>query len=337
MGAILEKEEECKRIATELEQSKIEIETFKKLQMNGLQAQNMSNYMIDSTKKQQKKMQLKTQKHGKFEANDQTEDNMQQSMKGLNAQSAVNYNVPQSYQQQQISYQQRFMQQIVDSLSTSEREKLNAMSREDQQRWFATTIQQQQQRQFNQQQNRAQNVMNAQQQQSNNVNSNSQQSKQSNVNKKEFDLQQNNQMKQYDANSVSTTSASTQNNTQQQQPRIVHGLTSQQIMTLQQQGYTISQNPRTPNQWVIVPPALNSMQSMQINQAAASQNGQQPKQAQIPHAFGVSNQQQLSAQNQSAFGNQAMFIQPQYQTMFIQPQYIQQQQPKSTNAPNGSY
>merc|ERR1712228_260778 len=177
---------------------------------------------------------------------------------------------------------------------------------------------------------------NAQQQQSNNVNSNSQQSKQSNVNKKEFDLQQNNQMKQYDANSVSTTSASTQNNTQQQ-PRIVHGLTSQQIMTLQQQGYTISQNPRTPNQWVIVPPALNSMQSMQINQAAASQNGQQPKQAQIPHAFGVSNQQQLSAQNQSAFGNQAMFIQPQYQTMFIQPQYIQQQQPKSTNAPNGSY
>merc|ERR1712228_973953 len=205
-NAILEKEEECKRIATELEQSKIEIETFKKLQMNGLQAQNMSNYMIDSTKKQQKKMQLKTQKHGKFEANDQTEDNMQQSMKGLNAQSAVNYNVPQmnqsnneqhrkqqqSYQQQQISYQQR---------------------------WFATTIQQQQQRQFNQQQNRAQNVMNAQQQQSNNVNSNSQQSKQSNVNKKEFDLQQNNQMKQYDANSVSTTSASTQNKTQQQQPR----------------------------------------------------------------------------------------------------------------------
>merc|ERR1712228_503680 len=56
-SAILEKEEECKRISTELEQSKIEIETFKKLQMNGLQAQNMSNYMIDSTKKQQKKMQ----------------------------------------------------------------------------------------------------------------------------------------------------------------------------------------------------------------------------------------------------------------------------------------
>jgi len=189
------------------------------------------------------------------------------------------------------------------------------------------------------------------------LNAQQQQTQKQANNKKEFEAAQQNGVNQaqFDANSVTAATPNAQQqsqqngvNGQQQQAQIVHNLTNQQIITLQHRGYTVSQNGGVPGQYVIVPP-IGSMQMTQ-NGAAQSvsqqqQQQQQAKQQQIPQSFGLSHQQQLSAQGQSAFGNpQTMFIQPQqYQTMFIQPQYIQQQQQqqavqqKNTNASNGQY